>query len=65
MATAYWNNRAILRQAAYDRANNQTVTTVTKAYDRAMNQLDIDIDKIMATYTRKTGRVIGSGAFCG
>lgn len=55
MATAYWNNRAILRQAAYDRANNQTVATVTKAYDRAMNQLDIDIDKIMATYTRKTG----------
>ena len=53
MATAYWNNRAILRQAAYDRANNQTVATVTKAYDRAMNQLDIDIDKIMATHARQ------------
>jgi SPP1 gp7 family putative phage head morphogenesis protein len=55
MATAYWNNRAILRQAAYDRANNHTVATVSKAFDRTMNQLDIDIDKIMATYTRKTG----------
>jgi SPP1 gp7 family putative phage head morphogenesis protein len=55
MASKYWEHRAALRQAAYDRANNQTVATVTKAYDRAMNQLDIDIDKIMATYTRKTG----------
>ncbi|MDD4280590.1 MAG: minor capsid protein, partial [Candidatus Sumerlaeales bacterium] len=55
MATAYWNNRAILRQAAYDRANNKTVETVSRAYDRTMRQLDKDIDTIMATYTRKTG----------
>ena len=55
MATAYWEHRAALRQAAYDRANNKTVETVSRAYDRTMRQLDIDIDKIMATYTRKTG----------
>lgn len=55
MASAYWEARAALRQAAYDRANNKTVATVTKAYDRTMRQLDKDIDTIMATYTRKTG----------
>ena len=55
MATAYWEHRAALRQAAYDRANNKTVATVSRAYDRTMRQLDKDIDTIMATYTRKTG----------
>ncbi|MDD4280375.1 MAG: minor capsid protein [Candidatus Sumerlaeales bacterium] len=55
MASAYWEARARLRQLAYDRANNQTVATVTKAYDRTMRQLDKDIDTIMATYARKTG----------
>ena len=55
MATPYWEHRAALRQAAYDRANNKTVETVSRAYDRTMRQLDKDIDTIMATYTRKTG----------
>ena len=55
MATAYWEHRAALRQAAYDRANNKVVETVSRAYDRTMRQLDKDIDSIMATYTRKTG----------
>ena len=55
MATAYWEHRAALRQAAYDRANNKTVESVSRAYDRTMRQLDKDIDTIMATYTRKTG----------
>lgn len=55
MATPYWEHRAALRQAAYDRANNKVVEAVSRAYDRAMRQLDEDIDAIMATYTRKTG----------
>jgi SPP1 gp7 family putative phage head morphogenesis protein len=55
MATPYWEHRAALRQAAYDRANNKVVETVSRAYDRTMRQLDKDIDTIMATYTRKTG----------
>jgi len=55
MATAYWEHRAALRQAAYDRANNKVVEAVSRAYDRTMRQLDDDIDAIMATYTRKTG----------
>jgi SPP1 gp7 family putative phage head morphogenesis protein len=55
MATPYWEHRAALRQAAYDRANNKVVESVSRAYDRTMRQLDKDIDKIMATYTRKTG----------
>ena len=55
MATPYWEHRAALRQAAYDRANNKVVATVSRAYDRTMRQLDKDIDTIMATYTRKTG----------
>lgn len=55
MATPYWEHRAALRQAAYDRANNKTVEAVSRAYDRTMRQLDEDIDTIMATYTRKTG----------
>ena len=55
MATPYWEHRAALRQAAYDRANNKVVESVSRAYDRTMRQLDKDIDTIMATYTRKTG----------
>ena len=55
MATPYWEHRAALRQAAYDRANNKVVEAVSRAYDRTMRQLDKDIDTIMATYTRKTG----------
>ena len=55
MASAYWEARARLRQAAYDRANNKTVEAVSRAFDRTMRQLDADIDTIMATYTRKTG----------
>lgn len=55
MATSYWEHRAALRQAAYDRANNKVVEAVSRAYDRTMRQLDKDIDTIMATYTRKTG----------
>lgn len=55
MATPYWEHRAAIRQAAYDRANNKTVAAVSRAYDRTMRQLDDDIDTIMATYTRKTG----------
>jgi SPP1 gp7 family putative phage head morphogenesis protein len=55
MATAYWEHRAALRQAAYDRANNKVVESVSRAYDRTMRQLDEDINTIMATYTRKTG----------
>jgi SPP1 gp7 family putative phage head morphogenesis protein len=55
MATAYWEVRAALRQAAYDKANNAIVASVSRTYDRVMRQLDKDIDTIMATYTRKTG----------
>ena len=55
MASQYWEHRAALRQAAYDRANNKVVESVSRAYDRTMRQLDKDIDTIMATYTRKTG----------
>lgn len=55
MATPYWEHRAALRQAAYDRANNKVVEAVSRAYDRTIRQLDDDIDAIMATYTRKTG----------
>lgn len=55
MATAYWEHRARLRQAAYDRANNKVVEAVSRTYDRAARQLDIDIDTIIRTYQRKTG----------
>lgn len=55
MASQYWEHRAALRQAAYDRKNNLAVATVNRAYDRTVNQLSQDIDKIFATYTRKTG----------
>lgn len=55
MATTYWEDRATLRQAAYDRANNRVVEAVSRTYDRAARQLDIDIDTIIRTYQRKTG----------
>jgi SPP1 gp7 family putative phage head morphogenesis protein len=55
MASSYWERRAALRQAAYDRANNRAVAAASRAYERAMRQLDSDIDAIMATYGRKTG----------
>lgn len=55
MAPTYWLKRAALKQAAYDRANDATIATVNKAYDRAIGQLNKDIDKVFATYVRKTG----------
>lgn len=55
MASAYWEHRTVLRQAAYDRKNNAVVESVSKAWDRARVQLDHDIDTIMGVYTRKTG----------
>jgi SPP1 gp7 family putative phage head morphogenesis protein len=55
MASAYWEHRAALRQAAYDRANNKVVEAVSRAYDRTMRQLDEDIKTIIGTYQRKTG----------
>jgi SPP1 gp7 family putative phage head morphogenesis protein len=55
MASLYWEHRAALRQAAYDRANNKVVEAVSRAYDRTMRQLDEDIKTIIGTYQRKTG----------
>jgi SPP1 gp7 family putative phage head morphogenesis protein len=55
MASAYWNNRSALRQAAYDKANNAIVASVSRTYDRVARQLEDDIDSIIGTYTRKTG----------
>lgn len=55
MATTYWEHRAALRQAAYDRANNKVVQQVSRAYDRVYRQIDEDIKTIIGTYQRKTG----------
>jgi SPP1 gp7 family putative phage head morphogenesis protein len=51
----YWDGRAALRQAAYDRQNNAVVANVSKAWDRASRQLDDDIDTIFGVYARKSG----------
>lgn len=58
MATSYWEHRAALRQAAYDRANNRVVQSVSRVYDRTMAQLDEDIKTIIGTYQRKTGLTV-------
>lgn len=55
MASMYWESRARLRQAAYDKANNAVMKQISAAYDRATTQLNADIDTIIGTYTRKTG----------
>ena len=51
----YWEDRARLRQLAYDRKNNLAMAEIDKAYNRATTQLNIDIDTIFSTYQRKTG----------
>ena len=55
MATKYWEHRAELRQSAYDRADNKLVGKISNTYDRVTRQLDGDIQKILGTYSRKTG----------
>lgn len=55
MASSYWKRRVASTQAAYDRADNRVIQSVSKAYDRAMRQVDTDIDAIVGTYARKTG----------
>lgn len=55
MATAYWEKRAAFKQAAYDRADAKVLQKVHNTYDRAFEQVDRDIDRIISTFTRKTG----------
>lgn len=55
MATAYWEKRAAFKQAAYDRADAKVMQKVHNTYDRAFEQVDRDIDRIISTFTRKTG----------
>ena len=55
MASLYWEHRAFLRQAAYDRANNALLRQISAAYERASRQLNADIDAIIGSYTRQSG----------
>jgi SPP1 gp7 family putative phage head morphogenesis protein len=55
MASSYWEARGALRQAVYDRKNNEIVKSVSRTYDRVSRQLEDDIDSIIETYTRKSG----------
>jgi SPP1 gp7 family putative phage head morphogenesis protein len=47
---SYWEARAAARQAYYDRASAKTLRTVSRAYDRMVNQLHEDVEKIIGNF---------------
>lgn len=51
----YWEKRAAQKQALIDAMDNKAIRDIFASYNRAIDQLDTDIEKIISTYTRKTG----------
>lgn len=52
---SYWEQRALARQAIYDRASAKTLKTVGTAYDRMVRQLADDAERIVGNYTKYFG----------
>jgi SPP1 gp7 family putative phage head morphogenesis protein len=46
----YWEKRALERMATYHRSANLTVSTVTNAYEKAIQDIQNEIDKIFKTF---------------
>lgn len=55
MATAYWEKRVKLAQRSIDRRDKALIDKLSNSFDRINGQLNSDINKIVSTYTRKTG----------
>ena len=55
MATAYWEKRVKLAQRSIDRRDKALIDKLSNSFDRINGQLNSDINKIISTYTRKTG----------
>jgi SPP1 gp7 family putative phage head morphogenesis protein len=47
---SYWEKRALERMAEYHRSANSTVTVVTKAYDKSIQDIQTEIEKIFKTF---------------
>lgn len=52
MASAYWEQRASLRQAFYDQASDAVSARVYSAYNSALKQFEADIQTIFGNFAR-------------
>ncbi len=52
MASAYWEQRASLRQAFYDQTSDAVTARVYSAYDSALRQFETDIQTIFGNFQR-------------
>ena len=55
MASAYWESRIAAKQAALDRMSDSATRAAAQAYDRAIRQLNNDIERVLGTFSRRTG----------
>ena len=49
-SNAYWNKRANERMASYHKNSDETIRKITKAYDKAIKDINDDIHKIFYKY---------------
>lgn len=51
----YWTNRAKERMQKYHKGSDKTIQTITKAYDKAIKDIESDIKRIFDKYTYDGG----------
>lgn len=48
----YWETRAAQRMASYERNSAQTINTINRAYDKAIADLEADIEKVFNKFAK-------------
>ena len=48
----YWEKRSKSRMLAYHKDSEKTITTVTAAYDKAISDINAELDRIFSKYTK-------------
>ncbi|MCM1564914.1 MAG: minor capsid protein [Dehalobacter sp.] len=49
---SYWEKRATERMAGYEKGSEQTISIVSKAYDKAVKDIENEIDKIFSKFAK-------------
>lgn len=54
-SNSYWEKRSNERMAVYHRDSDETILKINAAYDKAIKDINIDINKIFANYKKSSG----------
>lgn len=52
---SYWNDRANLRMASYHKDSDETINKINNAYDKAIKDINEDINKIFFKFQSDSG----------